>query len=71
MEELSPVKKALLEVRTLRARLDLLEKRRSEPIAIVGLGLRLPGGIDSPEGFWELAAQRRRRRDGGAGFAVG
>ena len=54
MEELSPVKMALLEVRTLRARLDLLEKRRSEPIAITGLGLRLPGGIDSPEGFWEL-----------------
>ncbi|MDT8913065.1 SDR family NAD(P)-dependent oxidoreductase [Amycolatopsis sp. PS_44_ISF1] len=25
-----------------------------EPIAIVGLGLRLPGGIETPEEFWEL-----------------
>ncbi|MDT0267351.1 SDR family NAD(P)-dependent oxidoreductase [Streptomyces sp. DSM 44915] len=30
-----------------------------EPIAIVGMGCRLPSGIDSPEGFWELLAKGR------------
>ena len=25
-----------------------------EPVAIIGLGCRMPGGISGPEGFWEL-----------------
>lgn len=27
---------------------------RSEPIAIIGMGCRLPGSANSPESFWQL-----------------
>jgi myxalamid-type polyketide synthase MxaB len=38
----------------LRERLHALEARAHEPIAIVGIGCRLPGGANSPEAFWKL-----------------
>src|ERR1700693_553149 len=52
-EDLSPVKRALLEQRRLKSKLDALERERNEPIAIVGLGCRFPGA-DGPEAFWRL-----------------
>ncbi len=30
-----------------------------EPIAIVGIGCRFPGGVRSPDGFWDLLAEGR------------
>lgn len=29
-------------------------RRASEPIAVIGLGCRMPGGVVEPEGFWRL-----------------
>jgi len=31
----------------------------TEPIAIVGIGCRLPGGVDSPQSFWRLLSEGR------------
>ncbi|HTI26070.1 MAG TPA: beta-ketoacyl synthase N-terminal-like domain-containing protein, partial [Kutzneria sp.] len=34
-----------------------------EPIAIVGIGCRLPGGVDSPDALWQLVSEGRHVRD--------
>ncbi|MFG2292984.1 beta-ketoacyl synthase N-terminal-like domain-containing protein [Streptomyces sp. NPDC048603] len=38
----------------LRARIAELEEERHAPVAVVGMGLRLPPAINSPEEYWEF-----------------
>lgn len=38
----------------LKARIRELEAARAAPLAIVSTALRLPGGLDSPEDYWEF-----------------
>nr|WCO03995.1 AjuB [Cystobacter sp.] len=58
--EASPaLKRALLAVQDMRARLEAMERARTEPIAVVGLGCRFPGGVNGPEAFWKLLREGR------------
>ena len=36
---------AVLALRSMRARIDLLERERSEPIAVIGAACRFPGAV--------------------------
>ena len=52
---MSPKRLALLALE-LQSRLDALESERTEPIAIVGIGCRIPGAESGPAEFWRLLA---------------
>jgi acyl transferase domain-containing protein len=52
--DLSLVKRSLLALQEMQARLDATERERSEPIAVIGLGCRFPGGARDPGAFWRL-----------------
>src|ERR1700753_703475 len=56
------ITEALRKIDDLTARLEIAEKGDTEPIAVVGIGCRLPGGANSPDQFWRLL------QDGGSGI---
>ncbi|WP_370418226.1 amino acid adenylation domain-containing protein [Streptomyces sp. QH1-20] len=53
---------SIQEIRRLRAEVAAEKRARTEPIAIVGMACRMPGGADGPEAFWEFL------RNGGDGI---
>jgi acyl transferase domain-containing protein/NADPH:quinone reductase-like Zn-dependent oxidoreductase/NAD(P)-dependent dehydrogenase (short-subunit alcohol dehydrogenase family)/acyl carrier protein len=53
-QEPSLERQALAALRKMRQKLSELEDARSEPIAIIGIGCRLPGSANDPELFWDL-----------------
>ncbi|BBB01385.1 putative polyketide synthase [Actinacidiphila reveromycinica] len=51
------LKRAINDGRQLQSRLRRLEESMREPVAIVGMDCRFPGGAESPEDFWGLLAE--------------
>jgi acyl transferase domain-containing protein/D-arabinose 1-dehydrogenase-like Zn-dependent alcohol dehydrogenase/NADP-dependent 3-hydroxy acid dehydrogenase YdfG/acyl carrier protein len=50
------LRRSIEETRTLRKRLEEVEKGSREPIAIIGMACRYPGGVTRPDDLWRLAA---------------
>jgi acyl transferase domain-containing protein/SAM-dependent methyltransferase/NAD(P)-dependent dehydrogenase (short-subunit alcohol dehydrogenase family)/acyl carrier protein len=56
-DDLSPLKRAILTIEELKARLARVES--PVPIAVIGIGCRFPGGVNGPEAFWRLLMDGR------------
>jgi acyl transferase domain-containing protein/acyl carrier protein len=58
IESLSP-KRLMLLALELQSQVEKMERQQTEPIAVIGLGCRIPGAEEGPDAFWRLLQEGR------------
>lgn len=53
-QAVAALRQAALALQRMQSQLESVEKKRNEPIAIIGMACRFPGGADDPETYWQL-----------------
>ncbi|MEO1132914.1 MAG: type I polyketide synthase, partial [Cyanobacteria bacterium J06639_1] len=56
---LTSSQRILLALNEAAAKLEAAEQAKTEPIAIIGMGCRFPGGANDPQAFWQLLREGR------------
>ena len=59
LKNMTPLQRAVFALQETQAKLRSLEQKQSEPIAIVGMACRFPGGATDPSSFWRLLCDGR------------
>ena len=61
----------LLALKQARTKLEDIKQQQTEPIAIVGIGCRFPGGVNNPESYWNLLRDGVNATPGNTTTALG
>src|SRR5690554_4637641 len=55
----TPLRRALVALKDMSARLEREREAQHEPIAIIGMACRLPAGANDPDAYWRLLREGR------------
>src|SRR5262245_16352711 len=58
-EQFNPLHKSFFLLQKLESNLETMKYAKTEPIAIIGMACRFPGGANDPMAFWQLLRDGR------------